>query len=152
MDNLPLAVTFYTNGVNFRASAERLSQDITLDSNGRPENKLASVPMYLIASYSAELFLKASLLKRGMSEKDLKKFELRHNLSNLMAKLVEIGVPVSLRTQQIVEGLSSQHESHDLRYTVLQHLGKSSFFPPISDLFDALEELFSLTRISKHGV
>lgn len=152
MEGVPLAVTFYMNGVNFRASAERLSQSIDLDEDGRPKQTLASIPMYLLASYAAELFLKASLLKRGLNEKDLKNFNLRHNLSNLMIKLIELGVPVSEPTQNIVKGLSSQHESHDLRYTVLQHLGHNSYFPPIAALFVALEELFSLTRISKHGV
>lgn len=151
MDTIPLAVSFYVNGINFRASAEQLAEGLELDDEKRP-TQLTCIPMYLLASYAAELFLKSALLKRGLSEKDLKQFSLRHNLNALMGKLLELGVPVTSEAHSVVLGLSEQHETHDLRYSVLLDNGKKTYLPPVDLLFRTLDELFSLTRLSTHGV
>lgn len=82
-DNIPLAVAYYTNGVNFRMSAERLREGLELDGSGRPA-KLTAIPLYFLASHAAELFLKAALLKRGFLEADLRKYDYRHNLEALL--------------------------------------------------------------------
>jgi hypothetical protein len=54
-DDLPLAVAYYMNGVNFRLSAEKLSRDLEVDAAGRP-TRLTAIPMYFLASQAAELF------------------------------------------------------------------------------------------------
>ena len=150
-DNIPLAVAYYTNGVNFRLSAERLRESLELDDAGRPK-KLTAIPLYFLASHAAELFLKAALLKRGFPETDLKKYDYRHNLEALLQELQRKGIPVSSDTTAVIHGLSEQHKTHQLRYTVLVDDGTKTYWPPLSLVFAALEELLLLTRISTHGV
>lgn len=151
-DNIPLAVAYRLNGVNFRASAEMLGEALELDGSGRPTS-LTAIPVYFLASQAAELFMKAALLKRGFSESDLKKkHELRHNLEALLQEIQSKGVPVSAETAAIVAGLSEQHRTHQLRYTVLVDDGTKTYWPPLSIVFAALDELLLLTRISTHGV
>lgn len=150
-DNTPLAVAYYMNGANFRMSAEKLAQNLELDTDGRPM-KLTAVPMYFLASHAAELFLKAALLKRGTSESDLKKYDYRHNLTALLQELQNKGIPVTKNTVAVIQGLSEQHQTHQLRYTVLADDGKTTYWPPLSLVFTALDELLLLTRISTHGI
>jgi hypothetical protein len=150
-DNIPLAVAYYLNGVNFQASAEQLRIDIELDSKGCP-TKLTAIPLYFLASHAAELFLKAALLKRGFDDAQLKKFDYRHNLEGLLLELLKKGVPVTEETKAIVIGLSEQHKKHALRYTVLVDDGENTYWPPLSLVFSALEELLMTTRLSTHGV
>ncbi len=146
-DNIPLAFSYYMNGINFRASAEQLAKGLELDDQGRPKN-LTAIPLFFLASHAAELFLKAALLKRGVSSSDLKKFEYRHNLSELLALLKSKGVSVSSEATSLVNGLSEQHADHSLRYTVLLDDGKRTYWPPLALMFAALEELLLLTRVS----
>jgi len=150
-DNIPLAVAYYTNGVNFRMSAERLREGIELDDAGRPK-KLTAIPLYFLASHAADLFLKAALLKRGFAEADLRKYDYRHNLAALLQELQRKGVPISSATAAVVHGLSEQHQTHQLRYTVSVDDGTRTYWPPLFLVFAALEELLLLTRISTHGV
>jgi hypothetical protein len=151
LDNIPLAFAYYMNGDNFRASAEKLAENLELDSMGRP-TKLTAVPLYFLASHAAELFLKAALLKRGFAEADLKKLDYRHNLAKLLQEIQSKGVPVSGDTVAVIQGLSEQHKVHQLRYTVLVDDGKKTYWPPLTLVFQALDELLLLTRISTHGV
>lgn len=145
-DNIPLAVAYRMNGVNFRMSAERLMEGLELDALGRPA-KITAVPLFFLASHAAELFLKAALLKRGASVSELKKFEYRHNLSSLLAMLQGKGVQVSSDTAALVNGLSEQHAEHALRYDVLVDNGKSTYWPPLRLVFSSLDELLLLTRV-----
>jgi hypothetical protein len=150
-DNIPLAVAYYTNGSIFRMSAEKLMEGLELDAAGRPTT-LTAVPLYLLASHAAELFLKAGLLKRGFPEASLKQYGYRHNLAALLQEIQNKGVPVTSSTVAVVQGLSEQHESHQLRYTVLLDDGNKTYWPPLPLVFTALDELLMLTRISTHGV
>jgi hypothetical protein len=150
-DNIPLAVAYYTNGVNFANSAEKLKDSIELDGDGRPI-RLTAIPLYFLASHSAELFLKAALLKRGFNESDLKKYDYRHNLNSLLSELQNKGVHITDETVAVVKGLSEQHKDHSLRYTVLVDDGKKVYWPPITFIFSMLDELLSLTRISTQGI
>lgn len=145
-DNVPLAAAYYLNGVNFRASAERLMNGLELDGQGCP-TKLNAVPLFFLASHAAELFLKAALLKRGASDSELKKFNYRHNLSALLLLLQAKEVSVSFETAELINGLSEQHAEHALRYTVLFDDGKKTYWPPLALLFSALDELLLLTRV-----
>lgn len=150
-DNIPLAAAYYLNGSIFRVSAERLMEGLELDGSGRP-TKLTGVPLYFLASHAAELFLKAALLKRGFAETDLKKLRYRHNMAALLQEIQDKGVPVSNDTVAVIQGLSEQHRTHQLRYTVLVDDGTKTYWPPLSLVFTALDELLLLTRISTHGV
>jgi hypothetical protein len=117
-ENIPLAAAYYTNGSIFRVSAEKLMKGLELDGSGRP-TKLTAVPLYFLASHAAELFLKAALLKRGFAEASLKKHDYRHNLAALLQEIQNKGVPVTSDTVAVIQGLSGQHQTHQLRYTVL---------------------------------
>lgn len=150
-DNIPLAFSYYMNGINFRTSAEKLLDGLELDVAGRP-TKLTAVPLYYLASHAAELFLKAALLKRGLTEKDLKKNNSQHNLTLLLREVQGKNVPVTVDTVAVVQGLSEQHKTHQLRYTFLLDDGAKTYWPPVSLVFAALDELLLLTRISTHGV
>lgn len=150
-DNISLVVAYRLNAVNFRLSAEELAKGLELDALGRPK-KLMAIPLYFLASHAAELFLKAALLKRGFEENELKKQKYRHNLDTLLQELIFKHVPITEDTKKVLEGLSEQHMTHQLRYTVLLDDGKKTYCPPLSLVFTALDELLMLTRISTHGI
>ncbi len=114
---------------------------LELDGAGRP-TRLTAIPMYFLASHGAELFLKAALLKRGFAEADLKKHDHRHNLDALLQNV----------TNTVIHGLSEQHKTHQLRYTVLVDDGRKTYWPPPSLVFAALDELLGPYRISTHGI
>jgi len=144
-DEIYLASIYRLHAVNFRLSAQTLSATMELKSNGTP-SKLTAIPFYFLISHATELFLKAALLKRGFTDQDLKKHELRHNLSGLLAALQGKGIPVTLETTSLINGLTPQHLDHSLRYTVLVDNGKKTFWPPPVMLFAMLDELLMLTR------
>lgn len=150
MDNIHLAVAYYTNGANFRASAERLADGLELDATGRP-TRLTAVPLYFLASHAAELFLKAALLKRGYADELLREYDYRHNLTALLSEVQAKGVAVTPETVEVITGLSEQHRRHQLRYTLLID-GARTYFPPLMLVFSALDELLMLTRLSTHGL
>jgi len=145
-ENIPVAVAYYLNGANFRASAEKLMAGLEFDDTGRPATLMA-IPLYFLASHAAELFLKAALLKRGTSMSELRGFEYRHNLSALMELLLRKGVSISSDSIAVITGLSAQHADHSLRYAVLVDDGKSTYWPPCASVFEALDELLLLTRV-----
>ena len=151
MSDPDLAVAYYLNGTNFRLSAEQLQKTLELDGDGRA-TRLTAIPLFFLASHAAELFLKAALLKRGVTEAVLKEYDYRHNLAALLGALQAKGVPVTAETLSVVNGLSDQHRTHQLRYTALVDNGKRTYWPPIALVFAALDELLLLTRTSTHGV
>ncbi|MGQ0542939.1 MAG: hypothetical protein ACT4O9_13960 [Blastocatellia bacterium] len=149
-DFVPLAVAYYMNGVNFKMSAKTLADDIEIGDDGRPA-KITAIPLYFLVSHAAELFLKSALLKRGFDEAKLKKFDYRHNLSALLSEIQTRGLPVTDNTVAVAQGLSKQHQAHQLRYTVLVDDGTKTYWPPLPMVFASLDELLLLCRISTHG-
>jgi len=150
-DHLTVAVAYRLLAVNFRLSAHALSLTMEIKDDGTPA-KLTALPFYFLISHAAELFLKSALLKRGLTEGDLKKFDYRHNLKSLLTTLQEKGVCVSPNTVALIDGLHAQHQTHDLRYSVLVDDGKKTYLPPPNLIFPMLDELLLLTRISTQGV
>jgi hypothetical protein len=63
-----------------------------------------------------------------------------------------MGVPVTDVTDTVIHGLSEQHKTHQLRYTVLVDDGMKTYWPPPSLVFAALDELLGYCRISTHGI
>ena len=150
-DSIYMASIYRLTGVNFWQSAKTLSEKIEVDDRGVPR-RLTALPLYFLASHATELLLKSALLKRGFVEKDLRQFSYRHNLEGLLAALLGKGVTVTPATATLVRQLSAQHETHALRYSALVDDGQPTYMPPPPMLFEMLEELLLLTRISTQGV
>ena len=147
MDSVYVASIYRITASNFRISAEILAQNIEFDKNGKPK-KITAIPLYFLVSHAAELFLKSALLKRGVSEQELKKFDYRHNLKKLLDLVLSKQVPVTDKTIYLLEYLDDQHKRHALRYTALMDDGKKTYLPPIDKLFEMLDELLLLTKLS----
>ena len=150
MDNVYVASIYRMTAVSFWECARQLSQHIEVGKDGRPKN-ITALPFYYLTSHAAELLLKSALLKRGFSEQDLKKFDYRHNLKNLLNELISKGIVVTPETVFLLNGLDEQHKDHSLRYSALMANGKKTFLPPIDIMFNMLDELLMLTRISTQG-
>ena len=75
-----------------------------------------------------------------------------HSLANLLAALQDRGVVVTPDCASLVKGLNAQHERHALRYTALVDDGRPTFMPPPALVFEMLDELLMLTRLSTQGV
>ena len=150
-DNIYLASIYRLTGVNFWQSAKTLGEKIEVGDDGVPK-RLTALPFYFLASHATELFLKSALLKRGFSDRDLRQFSYRHNLDALLTALLGKGVTVTPATANLVRHLSAQHQTHALRYTALVDDGQATCMPPPRVVFDVLEELLMLTRISTQGV
>ena len=150
MDNIYVASIYRITGVNFWESAKQLRLNIEVDTRGRP-TQITALPFYYLTSQAAELFLKSALLKCGSTEQDLKKFDYRPNLKNLLDELITKGIMVTAETVQLVNGLDDQHKDHSLRYCALMDNGKKIFLPPIDSMSKMLKELLMLTRIATQG-
>jgi hypothetical protein len=87
-------------------SAKALADRLEIDPAGIP-TKLTAIPFYLLTSHAAELFLKAALLKRGFGDRDLRRFDLRHNLGALLAAVQQKGVVVTAETADMVRRFST---------------------------------------------
>jgi hypothetical protein len=146
--DIELASAYRLLAVNFRMSAEILGNSLECDKEERPISSKA-VPFYYLASHSAELFLKAALLKRGYGAQELRKFDRRHNLSKLASELRKCGCSFPEQTLLVIESLSKQHQNHELRYSVYFDDSSKTYWPPLRLIFSMLDELLLLTRIGK---
>jgi HEPN domain-containing protein len=150
-DTIVIAVAYYTVGINFCASAEKLAATLEVDTTGRPKSLLA-IPMYFLASHAAEVYLKAALLKRGYNEKQLRSQDNRHNLTALLIALQDKRATISLNTVALIHELSEQHRLHQLRYSHQDGAGTTfyaSCWPTLAQVFESLDELLLLCRVSK---
>lgn len=149
-DNTYLASIYRLTGVNFWESAKKLDSTMGKTDDDTPA-KITAIPFYFLVSHAAELFLKSALLKRGWDEQPLKKYDYRHNLDSLLSEVKKNGVSVTPETVNLINGLSTQHADHSLRYTALVDNGQKTYLPPPTLIHSALEELLLLTRISTQG-
>lgn len=77
---------------------------------------MQNAPIVHLICHSVEMFLKLALYKTGSNDKDLRAFELRHNLMNLKDKCEAHGVTFSEDVTTLIDALSPLHEKHKLRY------------------------------------
>lgn len=150
-DQISAAVAFYTNGQNFRNSAQILENALEADHTGAPKSPLLAIPYYVLISHAAELFLKAALVKRGHTESQLSKFQYGHDLLALLNELQAKGVSVSRESAAVISGLHQQHKEHTLRYMKFMGSSAKVYFPPFQAVNSTLEELFGYTRLSGSG-
>jgi len=146
MDNWsPVPFSYVLNGSAFKNSAEAVLDTLEIDELGIPKKMIAS-PVYFLLSHSAELFLKAVLLKQGKTEEFLRKFDCRHNLSALLQELDSVNMSVSSETKEIINKLSEQHSKHVLRYNPFTENEISICWTPIPATLAALDELLLLSK------
>jgi hypothetical protein len=148
MDNIVLASTYRLTAANFRLSAEVLYEKF-LERGETLPNNIRAIPFYFLVSHAAELLLKCALLKRGISQAQLKQYELGHNLDSLLKCLMDLGVSISPEAVALVTRLSTDHKKHALRYTALLDDGEPTFTPEPVDLFKVLDELLMAGRTSR---
>jgi hypothetical protein len=151
-DNIYAASIYRITAVSFWESAKILDTTMEKDSKGLATKITLIAPFYFLISHTTELLLKSALLKRGLSEKDLKKYDYRHSLEKLLEELKKKGVYVTDATTNLIEGLHKQHKNHELRYTIFMDDGQKTYMPPPLLLFSMLDELLMLTRISTQGI
>ena len=149
-DSIALSSYYRTMGVMFWEYALQAEDNLVKGEEDIP-TKLISIPFYFLASHAAELLLKSALLKRGYTEKDLKKFDYRHDLSKLLEALQDKGIIVTPATIRVIHGLATRHKDHSLRYGGSLYDGKKTYSPPTSLVNNTLEELLVITRRATQG-
>jgi hypothetical protein len=150
-DSPYLASIYRLETITFWESAKTLSASFETRADASPAS-ISAIPFYLLVSHATELLLKSALLKRGLTEADLKKVEYRHSLVALLNELQAKGISVTADSVSLINGLHAQHQSHALRYTALVDDGQRTYMPPPSLVFAMLGELLLLTRITTQGV
>jgi hypothetical protein len=150
-DTMATAAYYRMTGAIYVESAKVLEAAFVAKGQKIPGNRMA-IPYYLLGSHAAELYLKCALLERGTTPDELKKFDVRHNLKELLDRLISYGVPISLQSRELLGALSEQHRKHDLRYTVFVDDGIPTFTPEPSELYEALDELLMAGRVATHGI
>lgn len=147
--NIVLASIYRLTAVNFWESAKIIEKNLEKRIDGSP-SKITAIPFYFLVSHAVELFLKSTLLKRGFTANNLKKYDYRHNLKMLLEALQKKGVDITPATVDVINGLHLQHKNHALRYDAF--LGSRKLYWPPTDLINkALDELLLLTRLSTQG-
>ena len=110
----PMAYRLHANA--FLECAEFALSSIRERGQTKP-NMMQNAPIVHLICHSIEMFLKLALYKTGSNDRDLKTFELRHNLTNLKEKCENRGVVFSDSVAKMINALSPLHEAHKLRYT-----------------------------------
>jgi hypothetical protein len=129
-------------------SAELLESSYADRGEPMPHNH-RSTPYYYLVSHACELLLKAALLKRGVTDTELRRSDVRHDLQGLMDLLRERGVMITPDRAAILDGLAPQHRDHELRYTALLDNGKLTYTPAPASVYELLDELMMATRLGR---
>lgn len=144
MDNVALAAAYRIHATIFRMNAEVLLKDF--ESKGeKVQGNPRALPFYYLISHAMELLLKSAILKRKDNVKRT------HDLAELCAELIEIGVPISQKCGNVIIQLGLQHKEHRLRYTALIE-GNPIWTPEPSKVLETMDEILMMTRISTHGI
>lgn len=144
--NVELASIYRLTATSFRLSAELLESSFADQGEPMPRN-YRSTPYYYLVSHACELLLKAALLKRGVTDDELRRPGVRHDLQGLMSLLRERGVTIMPDRVTVLEGLARQHRDHELRYTALLDNGKLTYTPTPASVYELLDELLMATRL-----
>ena len=115
----PNPMTYRLHAIAFLECAENSIMGYREKHQADP-NPMQCAPLFHLICHAIEMLLKLALYKTGSSHKDLKAFQLRHNLSNLKDLCEEAGVVFSSDVVKMVETLSPLHEKHKLRYTAFE--------------------------------
>jgi hypothetical protein len=107
-----------------------------------------SWPRYFLLCHSIELALKAFLLHRGATLEELKAFDLRHNLKQLVTLAVEKGLHLKSETQAAISALTDAHSEYWPRYPKAEGLGQ---FYPIEQFAPAAGELLNAVSMQVLG-
>ena len=145
-DDQVLGARYWIEAGGFRHCMEVLLAEMDTQSNGMPANR-AALPIYYLASHAAELLLKAALLKRGTTNAEIRKYDLRHDLAALTDKLKTYGVVITDQTTGTIGKLSGQHREHHLRYPS----EGSVMLPHPQALRDMLNELILCVRVGQRS-
>jgi hypothetical protein len=86
-----------------------------LPPNG-PSGIPVNWPRYFALCHATELALRAFLLAHGKSDQQLRKFILRHNISNLLAEAIRLGLKISPAARADIDLLSEAHKEFWPRY------------------------------------
>jgi hypothetical protein len=81
-----------------------------------PSGIPVSWPRYFALCHATELALKAFLLAHGWTDQQTKDVAFRHNISNLMAASISLGLKISQTTRADIELLSEAHKKFWPRY------------------------------------
>ncbi len=114
--NGPEPFAYRLHAFAFLECAEFAISGIRQKGQAEP-NMMQNAPIIHLICHAVEMFLKLALYKTGSNDKDLKTFQLRHNLKNLKNKCKTHGVVFSADVAEMIDSLSPLHEQHKLRYT-----------------------------------
>jgi hypothetical protein len=142
-DDYLTGATYLIQAGAFRSCINTLFEEMDKTPEGMPAN-LACLPAYYLASHAMELLLKAALLKRGTSLKQLKGPDVRHNLKKL-ADLLSVHVIITDTTLRLIGALTQQHKQHFLRY------GGPATLPHPQWLLEGLDELLQLCAVGRRA-
>jgi hypothetical protein len=145
-DNIVTASNYRLVATSFWESAKVLYINRTVKSDGHT-SLINLPPVYYLVSHACELFLKGALLKRGISEKDLKRQHIRHNLNGLVDALNKAGLDLTEDTKNLINTLSLIHEKHYLRYFLV--VNHDMYSITMASIEDAMEELLMATRLNR---
>jgi len=143
-DNIRLAWDHIGVATSFWKSAEVLSAH----RQEHNQTGMLYVPaLYYLVSHAAELLIKAALLKGGVSEEDIKKYRIRHNLVELQNLLEKNGKTITIPTKEVIQSLNKTHTNHAMRYKLL--IKAPAYVLSPEEMFSALEELLMATRLNE---
>jgi len=114
VDSITLASNYRLLAVSFWESAKVLSESCPYKKNN-PKSVVTISPFFYLSSHACELFLKSSLLKRDITEQDLKRRNIRHDLIKLLKILEEKSVVITKDTKEVIHKLNDVHSTHKLR-------------------------------------
>lgn len=109
------ALSYYIAGRNYMFATQMIlgSPEYPSRSDGM------TLPVYGLAAFSLEMFLKSYLASKGIPEKDLRTHQVGHNLELLHAKALEHGLPADGLRGTVVGMLHKHHFANEFRYMPL---------------------------------
>ncbi|MDQ1187113.1 hypothetical protein [Agrobacterium larrymoorei] len=73
-------------------------------------------PTYFLLVHSIELFLKSFLAAKGVTKRELKKADIRHDLEKLYERCDELGLPKVSYLRDFTREFKDKNSDHDFRY------------------------------------